>query len=323
MIDFYPFKGKNIIVSPLDWGLGHASRMVPIINYLSKNNKVLVVCGPNAMRFLMSEIQNVEIIKIDDIPIVYPKNKISIFTILKWIPIVFFNSIREHFFVKKIIKQRKIDAVFSDNRYGLLFKNIECYIFTHQIFPKLPKGFKLLENIVSFISYHYLSLFKKCFIPDYEKGYSLSGTLASDKINNPNKFVRIGILSRFSSYNNSIFIKKYDYLVLISGQEKLRTEFENQLLAKFKTSNKKILFVRGIPLESPKIENFNNIEFINMLTGNELAKAILSSKIVVCRSGYSTILDLVSLRAQAILIPTPGQTEQEYLAKRLNYKLEF
>lgn len=317
MINFYPFSGKNIILSPLDWGLGHASRMVPVARYLNKKNNVVIVCGLCAMPFLRNELPDNEIIAINDRPIRYPKKKITVFTMLRWIPVIIRNALNEHRFVKRLIRQRKIDAVFSDNRYGLIFKNIDCFIFTHQIYPKLPKGFGLLERIVGFFHCNYLKLFTKCLVPDFEDGFSLSSELAGDRMPDNPKFLKIGILSRFLDYPSANIPKVYDYLVLISGQENQRTEFENYLINKYKDSDSKILFVRGVPDNSPKLQVTNNITFVNMLTTHALAQAITSSKTVICRSGYSTILDLVALHASAILIPTPGQTEQEYLAGHL------
>ena len=313
---FGRFCGRNILVSPLDWGLGHAARMVPVVRFLSKKNRVIVVCGPNAREFLDAELPNIEIITINDSAIRYPAHRITIFTMLSWLPVLAVNAIREHFFVKRIIQKQGIDTVISDNRYGLIFRHMECYFVTHQVFPKLPVGFGVLEKILGALHRFYLQRFKACLIPDFETRFSLSGDLASNRVGDNPKFQRVGILSRFCNYpqNNN---KVYDLLILISGQESQRTIFERYLLNYIKDSNKRILFVRGVSENTPPLSPFNNVVFKNMLTSDNLAAAITSSKLVVGRSGYSTILDLVSLNASAILIPTPGQTEQEYLARHL------
>ena len=314
---FSRFVGRNILVSPLDWGLGHAARMVPVVRFLCKNNCVTVVCGPNAREFLNAELPNIEIITINDRPIRYPAHRITIFTMLSWLPVLMVNAIREHFFVKRIIKKKGIDTIISDNRYGLIFRHLECYFVTHQVYPKLPNGFGALEKIIGALHRLYLQRFTKCLISDFETGFSLSGSLAADSVGDNPKFVKVGILSRFCNYpqNND---KIYDLLILISGQESQRTIFERYLLNYIKDSNKRILFVRGVPENTPPLSPFNNVVFKNMLTSDDLAAAITSSKLVICRSGYSTILDLVALNASAILIPTPGQTEQEYLARHLD-----
>lgn len=320
---FNRFNNRKILVSPLDWGLGHAARMIPVIKYLSINNNVLTVCGKGAKHFLQKELPDAEIITINDLPIRYPKHRINIFTMLSWLPVLVYNAVREHFFVKRLIKKRGIDTIFSDNRYGLIFKHIECYFITHQIYPKLPHGFSALEKIIGKLHLIYLKRFTQCLVPDFEEGFSLSGSLAGTRMPNNPKFIKIGILSRFWDYKPKNHDKQFDLLILISGQEKQRTIFENQLISQFANSQLRILFVRGVSEEKPPLQNFNNITFKNMLTTEALADAITSSKTIICRSGYSTILDIVALNAQAILIPTPGQTEQEYLAKRLNERDYF
>ena len=317
---FSRFVGRNILVSPLDWGLGHAARMVPVVRFLGQNNRVTVVCGPNARKFLNAELPNIEIITINDRPIRYPAHRITIFTMLSWLPVLAVNAIREHFFVKRIIKKKGIDTIISDNRYGLIFRRLECYFVTHQVYHKLPAGFGALEKVIGALHRLYLQRFTKCLIPDFENGFSLSGSLAADRVGNNPKFVKVGILSRFCTYpqNNH---KVYDLLILISCQENQRTVFERSLLDKIKDSQQKILFVRGVPANTPPLKDFNNVVFKNMLTSDALAAAITSSKLVICRSGYSTILDLVALKAHAIFYPTPGQTEQEYLAERLSGRM--
>ena len=319
---FGRFVGRNIMVSPLDWGLGHAARMVPVVRMLSQKNRVTVVCGPNAKEFLDAELLNIEIITINDRLIRYPAHRITIFTMLSWLPVLAVNAIREHFFVKRIIQKQGIDTIISDNRYGLIFRRLECYFVTHQVYPKLPNGFGAIEKLLGALHRLYLQRFTKCLIPDFETGFSLSGNLAGNRVGDNPKFVKVGILSRFCNYPQNKE-KVYDILILISGQENQRTVFERSLLDKIKDSSKRILLVRGVSENTLPLKDFNNVVFKNMLTSDALADAITSSKLVVCRSGYSTILDLVALNAPAVLIPTPGQTEQEYLAEWLDGKLGF
>lgn len=315
-------EGKNLVVSPLDWGLGHAARIVPVIRELQKKNNVLVVCGPCAYQFMKSELPDTEIVEINDKKIRYPKSEIGFFTILSWVPVVVFNSINEHVKLTRIIRRRNIDAVISDNRYGLIFKNLDCYIVTHQVCPRVPPGFGFMERFSNWIFKKYLSKFKKVLIPDFETGFSLTGLLAADRELDPEKFVRIGVMSRFAP-SAQPEKNEYDFLVLISGQESQRTVFENLLLQKLANARGKILFVRGVSSDAPRLENFGNVEFCNMLTGKDLERAMKVSATIVCRAGYSTICDVVALNKNAIIIPTPGQTEQEYLAGRLDGKFGF
>ncbi|MBO7598810.1 MAG: hypothetical protein J6T70_17370 [Bacteroidales bacterium] len=328
-------KKRKILAAPLDWGLGHAARSVPLIKELCTKNDVLIVCGPSAYGFLQKELPDLEIIKIDDWRIRYPKHKINFFTILGWIPVMLRNSIHEHRFVKKIIRSRGIDCVVSDNRYGLLYKGLECHIITHQVYPKMPRGFGFLENLGGWIFKRYLSRFNKVLIPDFERGDNLSGSLAADRDLPPEKFVRIGILSRFSQLKIenlkfkdancrlSTFNFQFSILVLMSGQENQRTVLENKIIAALDGLALNVLFVRGVGESRPTINNTKNITFRNLLSGNELRDALMAAELIICRAGYSTLCDVVALKKRAVIIPTPGQTEQEYLAERLDCRFGF
>ena len=182
---------------------------------------------------------------------------------------------------------------------------------------------KIFQRISDFVFKTVLKRFKKVLIPDLETGFSLTGKLGADS-SDEKKFVKIGILSRFSSENKIKLTEKYDYLILISGQEKQRTVFENFLLKKISKTDKKILFVRGVfSSQITELKDFNNVKILNNLTGKDLMQAILESETVICRAGYSTICDIMALNKKAVIFPTPGQTEQEFLAQRLNKKYGF
>lgn len=315
---------RKILVAPLDWGLGHAARSVPLIKELCAKNDVIIVCGPSAYGFLQRELPDLEIIKIDDWRIRYPKHKINFFTILGWIPVMLRNSIHEHRFVKKIIRSRGIDCVVSDNRYGLLFNGLDCYIITHQVYPKMPKGFGFLENFGGWIFKRYLSKFNKVLIPDFADGNNLSGSLAADRNLPPEKFIRIGILSRFShSQAEPPALHQLSILVLMSGQENQRTVLENMLIDALDGCGCNVLFVRGVGDSRAPLVDTDNIKFCNLLSGNELRDALMAAELIICRAGYSTLCDVVALKKRAVIIPTPGQTEQEYLAERLDGKFGF
>ena len=234
------------------------------------------------------------------------------------------NSIHEHRFVKKIIRSRGIDCIVSDNRYGLLYKGVECYIITHQVYPKMPRGFGFLENLGGWMFKKYLSRFNKVLIPDFERGDNLSGSLAADRKLPPEKFVRIGILSRFNhSQAGTPAFHQIPVLVLMSGQENQRTVLENMLIDALDGCGRNVLFVRGVGDSRAPLVDTDNIKFCNLLSGNELRDALMAAELIICRAGYSTLCDVVALKKRAVIIPTPGQTEQEYLAERLDGKFGF
>lgn len=323
---FQSISNRRILVSPLDWGLGHAARIAGVVRNLMERNEVTVMCGPSALAFMRQEIPGADILPIHDWRIRYPKGKIGLLTILGWVPVVIRNSIHEHFVVRRLLRARNIDLVISDNRYGLKFRNIECMIVTHQVYPKMPRGLGWIENVNGWLFKKFLSIFNKVLIPDMEQGFSLSGMLSADRPLNPEKFVRVGILSRFcqladSPKNNRGY--RYDVMALISGQEDQRTVFENMLIDALGRCGKRVLMVRGVSADRALPPPAPCIEYRNMLSGDGLLNAINDSAVVICRAGYSTLCDVVALGKRAVIVPTPGQTEQEYLADRLNGNMGF
>lgn len=238
------------------------------------------------------------------------------------------NTIHEHIAARRIIREMGIDLVISDNRYGLKFRGLDCYIVTHQIYPLLPESLGWLQRTSNWIFRRALSLYNKVLIPDLEDGFTLTGRLSDTEGLDSGKFVRVGILSRFAPRRIICAVqpqqKKYDVLVLISGQEMQRTVFEREMIKYLTVRNiNHALMIRGVPQDTAPIADTENIEFRNMLSGNMLREAIEESELVICRAGYSTIMDMLAMGKRAVIIPTPGQTEQEYLAKRLYGKYGF
>jgi len=323
---FQEIRNRRVLVSPLSWGLGHAARICNVIRFLMRENYVAVMCGEAAAAFLRAEIPDAEIIVIDDWRIRYPKGRIGALSIMGWVPVMMRNSFHEHFFAKKIIKEHNIDLILSDNRYGLIYRNMECMIVTHQVYPKAPRGFGWAEGISGFFFRKFLSLYNKVLIPDTVDGYSLSGMLAAERNLDANKFVRVGILSRYAGrviLSPESVDYKYDIMLLLSGQECQRTVFEDKLIDALRGCGKRVLLVRGVAAGFQPPHNIADMEYHNMLSGNDLLAAMLGSAVLVCRAGYSTLCDIVALRKRAVIVPTPGQTEQEYLATRLDGRLGF
>ncbi len=228
-----------------------------------------------------------------------------------------FTIYKEHRWLKKAIEKYNIDAVISDNRFGMYNNKVPCIYITHQLLIKT--GNSITEKIAQQIHYHFIKKYKECWVPDFKED-GLAGELSNPK-NIPGNAKYIGCLSRFENQND--LQKKYDLLISISGPEPQRTIFEKQLLNDLKKYIGLVLFIRGLPDDKGVMPNTESIEFKNHLSGNELNLAMLQSKMVISRCGYTTVMDLVKLNKKAILIPTPGQTEQEYLAKYLRKKKIF
>ena len=302
---------KTILVAPLHWGLGHATRCIPIINALLDHNfNVIIASDGGALLLLQKEFPLLKTIELPSYQIEYPKKgkNFKINLLLK-LPAIRKAISKEKKIIEELVNNNSLDGIISDNRFGVHHENIPSVFITHQI--------KVLSGSTTFISskihHNIIKKFDECWVPDIEGKLNLSGKIGHIK-NTPFKVKYIGVLSRMKKLN---LPKVYDILILLSGPEPQRTLLEVQLLEVFKDSKYKVLMVRGVVENNQTKYKLNNIKIVNFMATSELEKTINESNLVISRSGYTTIMDLTVLEKKAFLIPTPGQFEQEYLAKRL------
>lgn len=311
---------KRILVAPLDWGLGHATRCIPIIKeLLTLDCEVLIAADKKIFLLLKKEFPNTVFLPCKGYEIQYSRSK-GLFSLhlLFQFPKIIFSIFKEKKWLKKAVKLHSIDAVISDNRFGMFHKKIPSIYITHQLFIKT--GNRVTEFIAQKIHYYFIKKYTACWVPD-KKINGLAGLLSHPKKNPQNVFY-IGTLSRFKPIKN--LEKTYDLLITISGPEPQRNIFEKIIVQELKDFSGKALVIRGIPSEENVYSSLNDsIMIIDHLPADELNKVMEQSKIIISRSGYSTVMDLVALGKKAILIPTSGQTEQEYLAKYLYKKKYF
>jgi predicted glycosyltransferase len=316
-------KGKKVLLVPLNWGLGHATRLVPVIDLLLKKGADVYIAGSPAHLALLK----IEFDKIKTLPLPYLRIKLNnsgyqVFNFIFQLPSFLIQIYREHRALEKLLVKQSIDIVISDNCYGLWNRKIFTIFITHQLTIKLPKSINLLEKPVNAINHWFIRKYNICWVPDWEKENSLAGELS--KCNSANlKVLYIGPLSRFSQYSHHLSQtfekKKNQILFIISGPEKQRSFFETAIKKQIEILEKEYtcIVIRGFP--GTKNDNLPK-GWNNHVSGCEMENLILQSEFIVCRSGYSTIMDLTALRKMAIVVPTPGQTEQEYLAGYLGSK---
>lgn len=311
----------TILIAPLDWGLGHATRCIPIIKTLKKAGYNIVVgVNESQQKILQTEFADIKFIFLKGYEVKYSKKSWLLpLKIFVQIPKILLSIRQEHSWLKNIIQQENIDIVISDNRYGLFSKTKPSIFITHQLTIKTP--YKWLEHLIRKINYSFIQHFTQCWIPDVAGDNNLAGLLS-----HPTKmpFIEthyIGILSRFEKKANTQ--KKYDICVLLSGPEPQRTILEKKLLLQLQQlQHKTILLVRGLPLAKEQLV-VDGIDTTNHLQQKKLQEAIEASEIIIARSGYTTVMELVALQKKAILIPTPAQTEQVYLAQHLQKQNNF
>lgn len=300
---------KNILVSPLNWGIGHATRCIPIIKKLQEHNfNVIIASSGRSLDLLIQEFPNLDFIKINDYNIKYYSSIPMTISMLIQIPKILFNIQRENNQLKGIINDFKIDGIISDNRYGMYSNDIPSVFITHQLEIQTP----IFKNFIKKINNKLISRFSECWIPDFEIN-GIAGKL-SRLTNTTKNYKYIGPLSRFVNKKSEI---KYDILAIISGPEPQRSILEKTLIKELKIHKKKSLLLQGKP-EKKYTDKINNLTIKSHLSSEELNLAMLESRLIICRSGYSTVMDLFKLQKNAILIPTPGQTEQEYLSEFLS-----
>lgn len=296
----------KILVAPLNWGLGHAARCIPIINALLKENFTPILASDGqALELLKREFPKLESLELPSYKIKY--SKILWLGLLLKTPAILKTVKKEKQVIARYIKNHRLDGIISDNRIGLRHTSIPSVYISHQI----NVLFWPFSPIASWIHQKFIKRFDECWVPDHSRGLSLSGKLSENK---KLKIKRIGALSRFTKEQ---LTKKYDITILISGPEPYRAQLEELMISKFAFSSKKICLVRGVidktVLKSPS----KNIYIKNFLLSKQLQDVLNQSELIICRSGYSSILDLAKLQKKAFFIPTPGQFEQEYLAKRI------
>lgn len=305
-------KEKNILVAPLNWGLGHATRCIPIIKKLIEQNyNPILASDGDALSLLRKEFPDLNYTYLPSYGIKYAKKGKNFKGQMALnSPKIALAIIQENIRLKKIIKQYQIDGVISDNRLGLFTQKVPSIFISHQLNVLSGKTTKISSKIHQF----FINKFDECWVPDLKNELNLSGNLGH--LNQPNLNLKyIGPISRFEKKDCST---QYDYLVLLSGPEPQRSILEKKLFDAVKKTNKNILFIRGKVEEKQKKSTLENISIYNYMTSEELEEAVNKSALIIARSGYTTIMDLVKLEKRAFFIPTPGQYEQEYLAYRLN-----
>ncbi len=342
---------RRILISPLDWGLGHASRIIPLINrYIEQGDYVIIAGSGLSLSLLKKQFPTLESIEIPSFKMKYSAGKSQVWAVAKAFPRLIYYSIREHSALKRIVKEENIDFIISDNRFGLYHKTVPCAYITHQLMIKLPRPWVFLEAFVASVHRCIINKFTECWVPDFkEVELSLAGELSHPAII-PRNVKYIGILSRFkelgvrseelgisvqtSGEPSLLELSRVQpeitsgasnlrnlVLAILSGAEPQRSIFEKELLASLQSKpHENIILVQGKIEAEQKITQVGKVKVYNFMSSEELQEYILKADEIICRSGYSSIMDLHALGKlqNATLIPTPGQTEQEYLAEYIS-----
>lgn len=307
----------NVLVAPLDWGLGHSTRCIPLVDKLLQHGAtVILATDGRAYALLQQHYPTLTLLKLPAYNIRYRSTNMTL-AMASQLPKIVYAMVAEYIALKKIIRQHGIKIVISDNRYGLFHRKVHNIFMTHQLNVIIPNP--LLQAFIRKGLNHWIRLFfDSCWIPDVSDEPSLSGILSHPA---PLPSVAyVGSLSRMQRYEVK---KEYDVIAVLSGPEPQRTFLEAEIIAQAKELTNSFLIVGGKPESDERKQLSHNIKYVSFLNTTSLNRAMLAADVVISRSGYSTIMDLAKLRKKAILIPTPGQTEQEYLAQHFMDKKIF
>ena len=311
---------KTILYFILNWGLGHATRSIPVIQALQQaGHRIVLVSTGRSLKLLQSEFPNTECVDLPDYSIRYSRFGWALIPhLLAQMPRIFYSLVKEHHATEKLVKKYKADLVVSDNRYGCYSKHIPSFFMTHQLRFQLPKGLGWSAFISEWFNWFYFRHYARILIPDAADEPNLSGDLSHrGRLSGHPKLCYVGGLT--SIVPQVHLSEDIDLLVLISGPEPQRSQFEERILEQIHDVHGKRVIVAGRPEEafSSYFSDDSDLEIHTHLDRKTMASVIQRAKVIVTRSGYSTLMELVPLKKRMILIPTPGQTEQEYLANHL------
>ena len=340
----------KILVAPMNWGLGHASRCVPLVKrFLDEGHEVILGGDGESLILLRKHFPKQRYVYLAPLQLSYSSGKRQVWAMIKALPQLIRWAIQDHTMLQTVLREEPIDRVVSDNRFGLYTNHqspitnnkSETVYITHQLHIMLPRGWRWVEPLVERLHARIYSRFDQVWVPDYEDiNLSLAGELSHLK--NPKSKIKnlkyIGFLSRLTLDNASIVARQRtdnaSVVAVLSGLEPQRTLLEKQLIARYQDTEERVLIVQGL-LHRPNTRfKRGNITIVPYLNDAELTAALLGADHIIARSGYSTIMDLAALgllknndcqisnlKSKIELIPTPGQPEQEYLADYILHSL--
>jgi predicted glycosyltransferase len=310
---------KTILVAPLDWGLGHATRCVPLIRALQDYPvRILLAAEGPVLALLQEEFPHLETLPLRGYRIRYGKGAVSTAVRIGiQLPGILLRAVKEHYWLRKVHRRYNLSAVISDNRFGLFHRQVQSIYISHQLLVKT--GHPVTDRLATAFHQWCIRRFSACWVPDTAGADSLAGEL-SHPVNPPAHTVYIGPLSRLDT--RLAGIENIDLLVVLSGPEPQRSLLEEKLIPELKQFNGKAVLVRGLPADPHRpLPGGNNLPahilVFPHLRASRLQAYMAGAPLVISRSGYTTVMDLVQQGRRSVLVPTPGQAEQEYLAGHL------
>lgn len=308
----------KVLVIPLDWGLGHATRMIPLIReFQAQSVEVVLAGGGKAMDILQEAFPEARHDRWPALGIRYARKGMLVPALIASLPRILWQIICRRKRYKRLLHLWRPDIVVADNHPGLCTRHAKTIYITHQTAPELIGIWKVLRPLAALLHLAIIKCHNHLWIPDYPPPHQLAGRLSRPP-RNYTPYNYIGILSRFQG-QLAAPADTPDILIVLSGPEPQRSILENQLISLLQHNKSRILVVRGMA-GNPITGLPEHIRQVNHLKPEPLNRYMLTAPVIIARCGFSTIMDLVQIKRTAILIPTPGQPEQEYLGRFLKNK---
>ncbi len=307
---------RKVFIAPLNWGLGHATRILPLIKLLlAKNYAVYVGASGRSKEVLQQEVRECIFVDFPEYPIKYPQTR---FFVTRFMLIIFPQMLlsmkNEQKRLRILHKQHKFDLIISDNRFSLALKGVKSLLISHQLRYKLPWPIQKMEWLPEYFNFSHFRKYDMILIPDVDDRKSLTGDLSHNMRYLPiEKLYYIGIITELEE-NIKSESEIIDYLVIISGPEPQRTKFEKIILNQIGKLKGRVVIALGQPEKNYKIRMGNAVIF-TYLNRNEISNYMRRAKFIISRPGYTTVMEMIESGKRGLFIPTPGQIEQEYLAK--------
>jgi hypothetical protein len=215
----------------------------------------------------------------------------------------------------RMLNAESYDMIISDNRFGVYSENIPSFFISHQLRFSTPAYLYPVELFSQYFNSRHHRHFKRVIVPDNPPGQdSLSGKLSLS--NQPATNERVYYAGILSSVERREVKEDTDFLVSISGPEPQRTKLEEILLPQVPLLPGKKTVLLGKPGEDVVRQPDAQTTVRSHASRSEMSDLMNRAKFIITRSGYTTMMEMAELgKTKALLIPTAGQTEQEYLSQ--------
>ncbi|MGB5098985.1 MAG: glycosyltransferase [Methanothrix sp.] len=308
----------HVFVSPLNWGLGHSTRDIPIIEeLLRRGHEVTVGTSGNALALLQRECPQCNFITFKDYPAPYSDSRFFLPSFIAGIPAMLQAFAAERKRLEQILAENRFDMIISDNRMCVYSSKIPSYFISHQLRYSMPGYLYPLELMTIPFNSFFHSKFEGVIVPDIDpqgSSKNLSGKLCRSNLNVTKR--RVYYAGIITSTRKMAVAEDLDFLAVVSGPEPQRTKLEEIVMKQVQMLPGEKVVLLGSPQKDShkKVDGHTTVH--SYVSTEEKAELMNRARFIITRSGYTTMMELAELdKKHGLFTPTPGQTEQEYLSR--------